>query len=239
MELKKGHGLGFRRSLTPPHRRRALEDVLAVDVGTPVERRLDLPRQYIPHYDQGIEGACVGFGYSWMMSILNRRKYAARWLYLEAQKVDPWQGEDYSGTSSEAGAQVLIDQGHRRIWWKWTRAPKLTEGIATVRWANPRNVVNELRACIRAGIPFGMGVDWLQNFDRPVWTKDRGWIIGEGDLGLSRGGHFICGYGATDHFELFHLVNSWGPDYPLVKIPYRTIERLAELGGEFAVITDR
>ena len=32
-------------------------------------------------YDQGREGACVGFGCSRMMSLLNRKRYDARWLW--------------------------------------------------------------------------------------------------------------------------------------------------------------
>ena len=68
-----------------------------------------------PFYDQGKEGACVGFACSRMMSLLNRRRYEAPWLYREAQRVDDWPGEDYSGTSVRAALDVLRSRGHRRV----------------------------------------------------------------------------------------------------------------------------
>src|SRR5688500_3931118 len=55
-----------------------------------VERILSLPYSYRVKYDQGAEGACVGFASSWLQSIHNRVFYDARWLYREAQLVDSW-----------------------------------------------------------------------------------------------------------------------------------------------------
>lgn len=86
-------------------------------------------------YDQGSEGACVGFGASRMMSILNRRRYDARWLYLEAQKVDEWPGEAYSGTSVRAALDVLRSVGHKRVHGFRLWEPELDQGIAANRWA--------------------------------------------------------------------------------------------------------
>jgi hypothetical protein len=48
------------------------------------------PISWWEFYDQGTEGACVGFSCSRMMSLLNRARYAGRWLYREAQIVDEW-----------------------------------------------------------------------------------------------------------------------------------------------------
>lgn len=46
-DFRKGHGLGCLPSETPHHRRRSLTAVLpALDPGTPVERKLDLPTHY-------------------------------------------------------------------------------------------------------------------------------------------------------------------------------------------------
>ena len=234
-----GHGLGLRPS---PDRSRRLSLTTRLGATVPtVNRKLDLYKPYIPKYDQGAEGACVGFGFSWMMSILNRRFYDARWLYKEAQLVDPWSDTPpEEGTSSDAGAQILLQRGHRRIWANNSMVPRTSEGISAVRWArNPLNVVDELRTCIADGIPFGGGVNWYSNFDSPTWDEKRGWVIGEGILGNVRGGHFTCYYGASDLLEMFYMVNNWGMNYPLVKIPYRTVERLAAEDGDFAVITDR
>jgi hypothetical protein len=70
-------------------------------------------------YNQGAEGACVGFGCSRMMSLLNRKRYDARWLWDQAKIVDEWPdtnpGDD-NGTSVRAGCDVLRNRGHRRVW---------------------------------------------------------------------------------------------------------------------------
>ena len=87
-------------------------------------------------YDQGSEGACVGFACSRMMTLMNRRRYEARWLYREAQLIDEWSdtppGE---GTSVRAGCDILRLQGHRRTWGSRVHDVKPEEGIAENRWA--------------------------------------------------------------------------------------------------------
>lgn len=85
-------------------------------------------------YDQGAEGACVGFGISRMASLLNRKRYDARWLYHEAQKVDEWPGEDYDGTSVRAGLDVLRTRGHRVMRSGKAMPESPAEGIAANRW---------------------------------------------------------------------------------------------------------
>jgi len=85
-------------------------------------------------YDQGNEGACVGFSSSRAMSLTHRVLLDAPWLYHEAQKVDEWPGESYSGTSVRAGFDVLKTQGHRRINGK-TYEPSLSLGVKEFRWA--------------------------------------------------------------------------------------------------------
>src|SRR5437763_9432675 len=83
-----------------------------------VERALPLPG-YRKRYDQGSEGACVGFASSWMMSILNRRLYDAPWLWNQAKAIDDWPdtnpGDD-NGTSVRAAMDVLRTLGHVRIY---------------------------------------------------------------------------------------------------------------------------
>jgi len=205
-----------------------------------VERNLSLPHHYRSKYDQGSEGACVGFSSSWMMSILNRRFYDARWLYLEAQKVDDWPGENYSGTSVRAGMEVLRSVGHKFLHnHDHEHAPLIEDGIHEYRWAT---TVDEVRTCIAAGVPVTLGVDWMSNFDAPVRKSNGSYWIGEGDLGHVRGGHAICCYGASDRRQAVRLVNSWGKAYPLVYLPYTTLQRLldgTEYTGEAAIITDR
>jgi hypothetical protein len=86
-------------------------------------------------YDQGQEGACVGFGVTRLASQLNRKEYDAPWLYHEAQKVDEFPGEDYEGTTVRAGLDVLRKVGHRVVTDGKSGAPDPAEGIAANRWA--------------------------------------------------------------------------------------------------------
>lgn len=94
-------------------------------------------------YDQGQEGSCVGFGCSRMSSLTNRKRYDARWLYVEAQKVDEWPGEAYDGTSVRAGMDVLRTQGHRVYYGGHARPALAGEGIAANRWARSAGEVLE------------------------------------------------------------------------------------------------
>ena len=73
------------------------------------------PDAWWDFYNQGTEGACVGFGISRLASQLNRKLYDGFWLYHEAQKIDEWPGEDYDGTSVRAGLDILRKRGHCEI----------------------------------------------------------------------------------------------------------------------------
>ncbi len=93
-------------------------------------------------YDQGREGACVGFSLSRMMSLYNRKRYDARWLYHEAQRIDPWEGGAYEGaqpfyegTMVRAGFDILRTKGHRVIRGKHLLDAQTNEGISVNRWA--------------------------------------------------------------------------------------------------------
>lgn len=96
-------------------------------------------------YDQGNEGSCVGFSASRMMSLLNRRRYDAEWLYHEAQRIDEWPGEDYDGTSVRAGMDVLRTEGLRRKFGPFTLPVSLSAGISANRWATS---VTEVLSCL-------------------------------------------------------------------------------------------
>lgn len=201
-----------------------------------VEKRLKLPHWHWQH-DQGREGACVGYGSSMMMSIMNHNhKYDCRWLWNEAKKIDEWSdtnpGDD-NGTSVRAACDVLRVQGHVRV---RQSLPALEEGISANRWAL---TVDEIRTAISQGIPCSIGVNWYSNFDSPVKTNKVDYFIGRGDLGDIRGGHCLCIYGASDRRQAFRLKNSWGRSYPLVWLPYETMQRLIDEQGEATLVTDR
>jgi hypothetical protein len=73
------------------------------------------PEERWDFYDQGAEGACVGFGWSRCMSILNQELYAARWLWDRSKETDEWRDTnpgDNNGTSCRAAGGVLSQSGH-------------------------------------------------------------------------------------------------------------------------------
>lgn len=222
--------------------------VVAETVNT-VEDVLLLPSWHWNH-DQGREGACVGYGTSMMMSIINEQQarangtkpykhlYDSRWLWNEAKKIDEWDdtnpGDD-NGTSVRAGCDVLRKQGHILIHRNKPLPINPAEGISTNRWAR---TVDEIRTAIAMKMPVSIGVTWYSNFDNPILKGREHWI-GEGNLGHVRGGHCLCLYGASDKRQAFKLKNSWGRSYPLVWIPYSTIDILIKDYGEFALVTDK
>lgn len=218
-----------------------------------VERVLDVPRQYRDEYDQGHDGACVGYSQSWMMSILNRKRYDAFRLYTAAQGLDEWPDTPpQGGTSLRAGFDVLRTVGHWQVYAGSTRAPKLVDGIDSNKWAR---TVDEIRMSIASGLPVNLGINWYQAFSKPVpqvrvddhgkpliWKPPRyDYWIGVGDnWGPIEGGHAITTVAASDRRQAIGLCNTWGPSYPfIVWLPYRSVERLLSEDGEAGVIVDR
>lgn len=112
-------------------------------------------------YDQGNEGACVGFGTSRMMTLMNRERYNARWVWDHAKMIDEWPdtnpGDD-NGTSVHAGADVLRTLGEV----KWSSSMtdldyqardalqgNPAKGISAARWATS---VDEIRAVLQSSL---------------------------------------------------------------------------------------
>lgn len=94
------------------------------------------PLRWWDYYNQGVEGSCVGFGCSRMMSLQNRKKYDARWLYHLAQQVDEWDDTPpEEGTSVNAGMKILKAYGHRAVVGEVVQPTSLVEGISAYRWA--------------------------------------------------------------------------------------------------------
>lgn len=211
----------------------------AVGEETPatVERTLRLPR-YRTQYDQGREGACVGFSSSWLMSIYNRRRYAPHWLWNEAKLRDGLPDTnpgDSKGTTLRAAMDVLRELGHARAWGSRVFDPDVREGIRENRWARD---VDEMRTAIANGDPVVLGCNWYTAFDVPEKIGTTSWI-GHQALGRVRGRHAVCIYRSSDRRQAFGLVNSWGYGYPLAHIPYDTVTRLLGEWGEAVIVTDR
>jgi len=136
-------------------------------------------------YNQGAEGACVGFGTSRVMSLLNRKRYAPRWLWDQAKLVDEWSdtnpGDD-NGTSVRAAYSVLRSLGH--VAWKssyldtdddWHNRqhylPTLNEGISAYRWATTAEqmmtVINSPDAQALGAFPIFNS--WGRDYPHKVW----------------------------------------------------------------------
>lgn len=114
-------------------------------------------------YNQGAEGACVGFAESRVMSLLRRERFNAGWLYHEAQLVDEWADTPPAeGTSARAGFQILETKGGERVYRGVSQPPDLANGISAYRWASSWDVV---RATL--GVPLGMdGIRLLNSWGR-------------------------------------------------------------------------
>lgn len=212
-----------------------------------VERMLshDFPKAWRVFYDQGREGACVGFGESQVMSFYNRVRYDARWLWNEAKRIDEWAdtnpGDD-NGTSLRAGFDVLREIGHCRVAHGVALPPELDQGILANRWCTS---IDEMRTAIATGNPVVAGTNWYQGFDqgRLITKRHRGrdeWTVDEhANLGNVRGGHCYTFFDASDDRQAFRTLNSWGIDQPPCWFPYSVVERLLGENGESCVVTDR
>lgn len=211
-----------------------------------VNNILALPTWHAKH-NQGQEGSCVGHGKAMTLAILNTiqrrnagtlpytQRYNPFWIWNRSKERDEWSDTnpgDNNGTSVNASCSVVRDLGAP----KWgSETPYLNYGIHAYRWATD---VDMMRQCLAFGVPITIGVDWYTNFDNPV-GGGTSIYIGKGDLGRRRGGHSVCIYGASDRRQAFRIKNSWGSEYPLVWMPYETMEKLLNDGGEAAIITDR
>lgn len=144
------------------------------------------PEERWDFYDQGREGACVGFGWSRCMSILNEQLYAARWLWDRSKERDQWPetnpGDD-SGTSVRAAGEVLTGSGH--VLWSEPYAdddhterddykPEAAEGIATFRWAQSVDEVHSALANERADELGAVPIlnSWGRNYPHRTWMPD-------------------------------------------------------------------
>lgn len=219
------------------------------------EKTLKLPSFfYRGQHNQWDEGACVGFGESLMMTLLNKQWYNPWWLWDRAKErdySDQTNPGDGDGTWLAAANDVLRDLGHVRQT-RWVREypgpqpveqlnPKAVRGhgIQVNRWAK---TVDDMRAVMALGIPMAIGVNWYGNFDAPiekrVGPRSKEFWIGEGWIGSMRGGHCVCVYGGSDRRQAFKLANSWGKDYPPVWLPYSVMQRLIDEDGEVSLVTD-
>jgi hypothetical protein len=127
-------------------------------------------------YNQGTEGACVGFAVCRNQSLHNGTRYDGFWHYHEAQKHDPWAGENYSGTSLDAGLWVAKNMGLVRVplgtpMGQEELIVRPGAGIAAYRWATSvDDIVNTLDLTIGKQLEaVPLLNSWGAYYPRVVW----------------------------------------------------------------------
>tara|TARA_A100001015_G_C15041878_1_gene740291 strand:- start:4340 stop:5389 length:1050 start_codon:yes stop_codon:yes gene_type:complete len=82
--------------------------------------KLNLPESFsrrnltVPVKNQGNIGSCVGHSGRVLLgdaNLFQKEEPSSMWIYKTAKKYDPWEGEDYSGTSIRGAATGLIKKG--------------------------------------------------------------------------------------------------------------------------------
>lgn len=167
--------------------------------------------------NQQNEGGCVGWSLShWLMASPVRLRgitdASAHRLYKDAQQLDPWPGDQYSGTSVLAGAQAAQQAGY----------------ISSYYWCFG---IEDVERVVRSHSGVVVGIPWYDSMYRPL---PNGLIRPEGEL---VGGHaiFIRGFHGNRKLKgegrqaVFTLRNSWGPRWGLKGDCYLSYEDLARL----------
>lgn len=162
--------------------------------------------------DQGVEGACVGFG--WGHELLARPKVLsevddnyARSIYHDARRLDEWPGEDYEGTSVLAGAKAVMALGQ----------------LHEYRWGFG---VRDLLMSLAYHGPAVLGLNWYTGM---MTTDSEGYIRPTGRI---EGGHCICAFSVSVSKERIGLLNSWGSDWGQLGVCWITFEDMGMLLAE-------
>lgn len=171
--------------------------------------------------DQGQEGQCVGFAWAHDLAARPAERPAdaalARSVYHQAQRIDEWPGEAYSGTSVLAGAKVVHGLGH----------------FAEYRWAF--SFTDALLAIGYAG-PAVLGINWWTGmFD----TDSDGFIAPTGQV---EGGHAILAYRVQARLGFVELHNSWGQSWGVngrARLRFADLAALLDQQGEACIPVQR
>lgn len=168
--------------------------------------------------DQGQEGECVGYSLAHELIakpvMVNATARTAHDIYTNAQLLDEWPGEDYSGTSVIAGVKYLHSSGYYKSY-TWTRDA----------W--------ELAVAVSRKGPCVIGINWKEG----MWEPDKyGFLHAEGQV---MGGHAILVKGfrlkrmtSTYPQAAFTLHNSWGPNWGVGGCAYLSLDDMQTLLNE-------
>jgi hypothetical protein len=183
------------------------------------------PRSYTwgcdTYLDQGQEGACVGHGWAHEIAAkplpLPATSPLAFGIYRDAQRLDEWEGEAYSGTSVLAGAKAAKALGY----------------VGEYRWAF--GLQDALATISRRG-PVVIGVEWWTGMFRP---GSDGFIRRTGQV---EGGHCVLVRGVNVPKRTVLVHNSWGKDWGVggtALLSWEDFGLLLAADGECAVVSQR
>lgn len=195
-----------------------------------VETNLRLRNSLRPFYNQGQEGACVGFSQCIQISVYDqsREGFDGFELYHAAQKIDGMP-IPHEGSTVRAGFEITKTRGPKEV--MPNRMIDQSDEVTAYFWCTS---MDDVRTAFAAGRVVVWGINWYSNFDKPVKNKKTGefWIGKSKNLGYVRGGHAICSTRWSDQRQAFEFTNSWGTNYPRVWVPISVGQRLLQEGGE-------
>lgn len=202
------------------------------DLKHPMLRRLAASEAAVPDVfartptwvgDQGPTSMCVGFAWAGFMraqplSVTTQPASQPETIYHEAQKIDPWEGENYDGTSVRAGGSYLknIHDFDEYVW--------SFDLDHIKRWIFEH-------ACVVVGTNWYM--DMFVPTLQPFTKAHSEWVIKPG--GEFAGGHAWLLYGYDNKRGFFRMVNSWGKGWGRsgrAVIRYEDMQRLLDEDGE-------
>lgn len=183
-----------------------------------------------PRYDQGQEGACVGFGIghelaarpSEVQGLSNQ--YLRTSIYWEAQKIDQWPGGEYPGASPRYGGTSVL------------AGVKIAQKLGyfeSYRWTFN---LNDLILGVGYHGPAVLGLAWYESMFSP---DPYGYIYVSGQVA---GGHSICCRGVDVINKRFLLRNSWGINWGMsgdCYLRFEDMERLLAERGEAVFFLNR
>jgi hypothetical protein len=208
----------------PRYDTRSLNFLIQDNFGTGTPPKSKIRRQWGVYLDQGVEGACTGFGTAKaLLQTPRRRKDVtndfARTIYTVARREDEWPGENYDG-SSVLGAM---------------RAAQSMGFIKEYYWARTLKEIQHAVGSERGSIVFGC--NWYEdmaNVDNKGFLRVSGQIVG---------GHAICIGGIDLERKAFVMNNSWGkywggngapPGSAFIR--FEDVDRLLHEQGEAALM---